>query len=188
MNTYTRDNFIYRDILEKNTDLIKQDFHQVYGDTSDLQIIKPPKQNAKPNSEWVGSFAYFVKRSPRWDDKCGAKSKVLKQLVNQIPNNHLRGIWFSAILPGGLIPWHVDMYGGTMLIGEHDADSSHIRVHLPLDVPEGDLGITVDKTTHVWKKGEVFCFNPFVIHTAWNYSDKIRLNANFNFSREAFIC
>ena len=179
MNTYTRDAFIYKDLLESSTNSIKEDFDNVYGGISNLQIIKSPKQDKGSIAEWVGSFAYFAKRTPQWDTYCNTKSKFLKQLVNNIPKEHLQGIWFSAILPGGIIQWHTDKY---------DNNSNHIRVHLPLIVPEGDLGITVDKTTYQWKTGEVFCFDPFVVHTAWNRSNGIRLNANFNFAREAFIC
>lgn len=176
---HTRDNFIYTNLLESSTEAIKQDFDSIYGDVSNLQIIKSPKQDKGSIAEWVGSFAYFQKRNPQWDRDCNTKSKFLKHLVDQIPTEHLQGIWFSAILPGGIIRWHTDKYDDT---------SNHIRVHLPLVVPKGDIGITVEETTYNWEQGKVFCFDPFVLHTAWNRTNDLRLNVNFNFAREAFIC
>lgn len=129
------------------------------------------------SAEWVGSFAYFQKRSPQWDRPCQQHSVFLKELVTSIPQNHLLGIWFSAILPGGIIQWHTDKY---------DSDDNYVRVHLPLIVPEGDIGITIESTTFKWAVGQVLCFDPFVLHKAWNHTQHIRLNINFNFSRESF--
>ena len=176
---YTRENFLYTDLLEASTDPITQDFERVYGDISNLNVIKPPKQNVKANPEWTGSFAFFQNRNPQWDTYCQARSQFLKQLVQLIPYNYLQGIWFSAILPHGVIPWHVDKY---------EEDNQLVRVHLPLIVPEGDLGLTVGEVTHQWTKGRLICFDPFTRHTAWNKTDSVRLNVNFNFAREAFIC
>ena len=174
---YSRENFLYTEILEASTDAIEKDFHNIYGGVKNLNIIKSPKQDKGVSAEWVGSFAYFAKRTPQWDKHCTSNSKFLKQLVDQIPKEHLLGIWFSAILPGGIIQWHIDKY---------DSDVNYIRVHLPLIVPQGDIGITVEETTYKWTRGQVFCFDPFVMHTAWNKTEHLRLNVNFNFAREAF--
>ena len=176
---YTRENFLYTKLLESSTEFIKCEFENLYGDVANLPLIKPPRQQMALSPEWVGSFVYFVSRKPQWDEASEARSIILKRLVETIPSNHLQGIWFSAILPNGVIPWHVDKY--------EDA-GKHIRVHLPLIVPHGDLGITIDQTTHEWIPGKIICFDPFVRHTAWNKSNEIRLNVNFNFAPEAFIC
>lgn len=174
---YTRETFLYTQYLESSTEKILEDFHHVYGDVGDLNIIKPPKQDRGVSTEWVGSFSYFQKRNPQWDEKCQKRSIFLKRLVASTPSHHLLGIWFSAILPNGTIQWHTDMY---------DSNNNYIRVHLPLIVPEGDLGITIDTTTYKWHKGQVLCFDPFVMHTAWNKTSQLRLNINFNYSRQAF--
>lgn len=176
---YNRENFIYTQQLEQATANIKEDFFRIYGGVNKLKIIKSPKQDKGVSAEWVGSFAYFQKRNPQWDSFCQSRSHFLKPFVESFPQNHLLGIWFSAILPGGIIQWHVDKY---------DANEDYIRVHLPLIVPQGDIGITVEKITYNWNEGKVFCFDPFVMHTAWNKTNNLRLNLNFNFSKKAFIC
>lgn len=174
---YNRQNFLYTQQLEQVTADIKNDFFRIYGSVDKLKIIKSPKQDKGVSSEWVGSFAYFQKRNPQWDERCWQRSVFLKKLVGSIPQNHLLGIWFSAILPGGVIQWHTDKY---------DADQDYIRVHLPLIVPVGDFGITVEKSTYRWEEGKIFCFDPFVPHTAWNYAKSLRLNVNFNFTKQSF--
>lgn len=175
---YTRDTFLYAERLEKAAEEITRDFFAVYGAVDKLSIIKSPKQDKGVSAEWVGSFSYFKKRVPQWDTACRTKSKFLIPFIESFPSEHLLGIWFSAILPGGIVQWHTDKY---------DEGDEYVRVHLPLIVPEGDLGITVEQTTYKWEQGKVFCFNPFVMHTAWNKSDSLRLNLNFNFSRLAFL-
>lgn len=175
---YNRENFIHTQLLEQSTDSILDDFQKVYGGVEGLKIIKSPKQDKGVSAEWVGSFSYFQKRNPQWDKQCQQHSVFLKELVASIPEKHLLGIWFSAILPGGIIQWHTDKY---------DSDDNYVRIHLPLIVPEGNIGITVEKTTYKWSRGQLFCFDPFVLHTAWNHTNYLRLNVNFNFSREAFL-
>ena len=174
---YNRQNFLYTQLLEQATVNIKDDFFRIYDGVEKLKIIKSPKQDRGVSAEWVGSFSYFQKRNPQWDERCQQRSSFLKELVESIPQDHLFGIWFSAILPNGVIQWHTDKY---------DADQDYIRVHLPLIVPTGNLGITVEEDTYKWEEGKVFCFNPFVPHTAWNYANSLRLNVNFNFSKQAF--
>ena len=176
MHDYT--NFLYTKQLEQATDQIKEDFFRVYGAVDNLKIIKSPKQDQGVSAEWVGSFAYFQKRKPQWDSFCESRSVFLKPFVESFPQDHLLGIWFSAILPGGIIRWHIDKY---------DQGEDYVRVHLPLIVPEGDIGITVEDTTYKWEQGKVFCFNPFVMHTAWNKTNALRLNLNFNFSKNSFL-
>ena len=97
---YNRQNFLYTQQLEQVTADIKNDFFRIYGSVDKLKIIKSPKQDKGVSSEWVGSFAYFQKRNPQWDERCWQRSVFLKKLVGSIPQNHLLGIWFSAILPG----------------------------------------------------------------------------------------
>lgn len=174
---YTRESLIYTEKIERATPLILKDFFTVYGNVNSLNIISPPKQKHGAIQEWVGSFSYFEKRNPQWDKACQQRSQFLMPFAKSFPKGHLLGLWFSAILPGGVIQWHVDKY---------DEDEKYVRVHLPLIVPVGDLGITVQDKTHVWEQGRLFCFDPSAIHTAWNKTDQIRLNLNFNFSRKAF--
>ena len=174
---FTRDNFLYTEKIEQATDLITKDFFNIYGGVEKLAIIKSPKQDKGVSAEWVGSFSYFKKRNPKWDKPCQERSTFIVPFIESFLPQHLLGIWFSAILPGGIVQWHTDKY---------DEGEEYIRVHLPLIVPAGDLGITIEQTTYTWEQGRVLCFDPFVMHTAWNKSDSLRLNLNFNFSKASF--
>jgi len=175
---YTSSNFLYTNKIEDAAVSIENDFYRIYSGVGDLNIIKSPKQDKGTSAEWVGAFSFIRKRNPQWDEKCRARSEFLIPFIESFPANHLLGIWFSAILPGGIVQWHTDKY---------DEGEEYVRVHLPLIVPDGDLGITVEQTTYKWERGKVFCFSPFVMHTAWNKCDSLRLNLNFNFSKKSFI-
>lgn len=50
-----------------------------------------------------------------------------------------------------------------------------VRNHLPLIVPDGDLGIKVDGEVRKWEMGKVLSFNDCLEHEAWNFSDQDRL-------------
>lgn len=50
----------------------------------------------------------------------------------------------------------------------------HLRLHLGLDVPKGDLGLQVEDHVFTWANGEVFLFDDTLEHFAWNRSDKER--------------
>jgi aspartyl/asparaginyl beta-hydroxylase (cupin superfamily) len=173
---FTRENFLYTTLIENLVDDLHDDFKRVYGEINNLKTIITPTQTANI-AEWKGSFVYFTKRKQKWDPNAERMSTTLKHLVSIIPETHLSGIWFSALLPGCVIPPHTDNYVS------HDP---YVRVHLPLIVPEGDLGITIDNQTFQWTRGKVLVFDQNKMHNAWNATNQSRLNLNFNFSERAF--
>lgn len=68
------------------------------------------------------------------------------------------------------------------------------RCHLPLVVPKGDLGITVNGETRIWEKGKMISFDDSLLHNAWNHTDEVRIvmmidvpSENFDYSAEE-IC
>ncbi len=50
-----------------------------------------------------------------------------------------------------------------------------LRSHLPLVVPNGDLGIRVEGETKMWKEGELLSFDDSLIHEAWNETNQDRI-------------
>ena len=70
---------------------------------------------------------------------------------------------FSVMEPGKIISEHSDPYTGI------------VRYQLPLDVPEGDCFLTVNKKKHYWKNGKGFIFDQHLPHSATNNSEKYRL-------------
>ena len=58
----------------------------------------------------------------------------------------------------------------------HRGDRKIRRIHLGLDVPEGDIFFQVRGEKKKWEVGKCLAFNDFYEHTAWNNTDKDRIN------------
>ncbi len=63
---------------------------------------------------------------------------------------------FSRFLPGTRLDRHAGELAGVL------------RCHLPLVVPEGDLGLEAGGVVARWRQGECLVFDDTVAHTAWN--------------------
>ena len=84
-----------------------------------------------------------------------------------------------------LIAKHIPSYGtcgfsilrpGTVIAPHEGVQSNYLRMHLGLEIPEGDLGLI--SATHGalrWKRGEAFYFDDRRMHEAWNKTDKDRV-------------
>lgn len=56
-----------------------------------------------------------------------------------------------------------------------DDNNNFYRYQLPLIIPSGDTGFTVNKSTISYKLNEPFIFNDSNMHQAWNNTNKIRV-------------
>jgi len=65
----------------------------------------------------------------------------------------------------------------------HRGDRKIRRIHLGLDVPEGDIRFCVKGEEKKWENGKCLGFNDFFEHTAWNNTDKDRINLILDIKR-----
>ena len=84
-----------------------------------------------------------------------------------------------------LIMKHIPSYGtcgfsilrpGTVIKPHEGVQSNYLRMHLGLEIPEGDLGL--NSATHGynrWEKGKAFYFDDRRTHEAWNKTDGDRV-------------
>jgi hypothetical protein len=84
-----------------------------------------------------------------------------------------------------LITEHVSGYGtcgfsilraGAVIKPHEGVKSNYLRMHLGLEIPEGDMGLNSD--THgslKWEKGKAIYFDDRRMHEAWNKTDKDRV-------------
>ena len=95
-----------------------------------------------------------------------AKSKF-PHLCNIIQDllglNAINKIYFALMRAGMHLPVHC---GGANIL---------LRMHLGIDIPEGDLGITVGGVTRTWANGKTLFFDDTFDHEAWNRSDRDRV-------------
>ncbi|MBL8802777.1 MAG: aspartyl/asparaginyl beta-hydroxylase domain-containing protein [Planctomycetes bacterium] len=64
---------------------------------------------------------------------------------------------------------------GTHLYPHCGELSGVLRCHLPLIVPEGDVGLLVGGELRRWREGECLVFDDRVEHEAWNHAESARV-------------
>jgi len=80
---------------------------------------------------------------------------------------------YSVITPNSVIERHT---------GPENWDATHIRVHLPLVIPEGDIFFEVEGVEITW--ADIFGFDNSLSHSAYNNSNRLRLIFMIDVRRE----
>jgi hypothetical protein len=83
-------------------------------------------------------------------------------IILRFPECNLAG--YSVMAPHSIIKRHYDY---------ENESGNLVRVHIPLIVPQGDLGMEVEGETVDWS--DLFVFSNQKIHSAWNFTDHTRL-------------
>lgn len=86
-----------------------------------------------------------------------------------------------AAVPG-LVNASFSRFGpGTHLYPHHGEMQGVLRCHLPLVVPDGDVGIRFGAETRRWQPGRCLVFDDRAEHEAWNHaaSDRVVLIVTF---------
>ena len=78
---------------------------------------------------------------------------------------------FSCLAPGAETHLH------------RNDDGYAWRVHIGLDIPEGDVGLEVDGKQYRWEAGRSIVWDPTLPHRAWNHSDRDRTILLLDFFR-----
>ena len=80
---------------------------------------------------------------------------------------------YSIVEPNAIIYRHT---------GVENRDAKSIRIHIPLYVPEGDIGFEVEGEIVLWN--DVFSFNNQKLHSVWNNTSERRLVLLLDLSRD----
>lgn len=81
---------------------------------------------------------------------------------------------YAVLAPNSVIRRHT---------GKENRDAQYVRVHIPLIIPEGDIGFEVLGEEVYWD--DVFAFNNQKLHSAWNNTNEKRLILLVDLTREA---
>ncbi len=142
--------------------------------SSDIKMFEP----------WVEKNLYQESNEEGWDvaplmiggekipERWG-KFPFLASLVSQISG--VVSVSFSLLKPGTHIVPHK---------GYDDYSEKMYRYHMGLIVPEGDIGIRVEKEISKWGIGKSFVFDDFMIHEAWNFTAKNRIVLIIDFLKD----
>lgn len=168
LNFYPTKDFPHLKVFNANYKYIKEEL---------LNIIKSDEKEAKENKffqPWIEHDLYEESNPSGWDvgplmiggkyiDKNCNKAKFLYNIIKDIPG--LQSASFSLLKPGTHIVPHK---------GYDEYSESILRFHMGIFIPNGDIGIRVGNDVKVWKEGESFIFDDFIIHEAWNFSKENR--------------
>lgn len=107
-------------------------------------------------------------------DLISTKLPTAAELVKRF-GKHCPMAAYTVLNPNSVIKRHT---------GIENRDAKHIRIHIPLIVPEGDIGLEVEGEIADWS--DLFAFDNQKLHSAWNFTDKTRLVFIIDLTRE--IC
>lgn len=95
---------------------------------------------------------------------------AFNEIINKYPGVIFAG--YGILRGGGIIGRHT---------GVENRTGEWIRVHIPLIVPEGDIGFEVASEIVLWD--DLFAFNNQRLHSAWNLTNETRLVFFFDIPR-----
>lgn len=177
---YTLEDYPQFKLLEENYDKLLEELILVRHNI-DREINSKVEKLFEP---WVEKNLYEESNEQGWDvapimiggnlieDRC-KKFPVLFSLVNQLKG--IMSVSYSLLKPGTHIVPHK---------GYDDYSERVLRYHMGMIVPEGDVAIRVDNEIRRWDCGKSFIFDDFLVHEAWNFSEKDRIVLIIDFLRE----
>jgi len=161
---YDINKFVFADKINKLIPALKEEFLSVHGlDTSDIPLYSQYiGDSLDPHGKWK---MLVVKIMGEWEDGNISKYPVLAELVNSF-GDICRGAGYSILDAGGAVPMHTDTEEG------HE---NYVICHVPLIVPEGDIGFLEGSYKGTWVEGECFLLNVEVPHSIWNNTSQPRV-------------
>jgi len=157
---------------------------------SNNKITVNEKKNIKEESDsktfepWVEKNLYQESNEFGWDvaplmiggvkipERC-KKFPFLFELVGKISG--VISVSYSLLKPGTHIVPHK---------GYDDYSEKMYRFHMGMIVPEGDIGIRVEKDIRKWENSKSFVFDDYMIHEAWNFTCQNRLVLIIDFLKD----
>jgi aspartyl/asparaginyl beta-hydroxylase (cupin superfamily) len=142
------------------------------------------KNENKTFEPWVEKNLYQESNEDGWDvaplmiggvkipDRC-RKFPFLFELVEKISG--VISVSYSLLKPGTHIVPHK---------GYDDYSEKMYRFHMGIIIPEGDIGIRVEKDIRKWENAKSFVFDDFMIHEAWNFTNQNRLVLIIDFLKD----
>jgi len=141
-------------ILEDNSEVIRKEFQSVMK----MRMNEWPERD-KYTGSWKVFGLYHCGRKLKSFCKCCPETT---RVIESIGPVSMAG--FSRMSAGTDILPHVD-----------DVKEGLFRIHLGIQIPNGDCGFWVDGQEKRWENGKAFLFDPLKIHKAWNKTSEERV-------------
>ncbi len=165
-------NYDFMRVFEDNHEKIYEDYLSVKNST--IPWPEPHLYGAK------GWDVYGLFISGYWSRMSGKSNPVSRKAKGDV-----QVLTEECSFTRDLITKYLPSYGtcgfsilrsGTVIKPHEGVQGNYLRMHLGLEIPEGDLGL--NSQTHGslrWEKGKAFYFDDRRMHEAWNKTDEDRV-------------
>jgi aspartyl/asparaginyl beta-hydroxylase (cupin superfamily) len=159
---YDTNRFLLRDLINGLIPVLREDFLNAHGmDTSNIPMYDVGKE-LDIHRKWKMSV---LKIMGEWDTEAKVRYPNFNKFIEGL-GDVCRSAGYSILEPGGNVVTHTDTEEG------HE---NYVIVHVPLIVPEGDVGFFENDEKGKWVEGECFILDVESPHSIWNNTDKSRL-------------
>ena len=179
--------FKHYDILKAAQEGLKKEFFAVYPGYHDPDntffvtgteyLLRPNSWKAYPikyTAELYDSLEHNdVEEALKFIELHKEKFPTAGRLIEHFGDS-VKTATYLVLAPHAGLDWHIDI---------ENIDGAVCSVHVPLDIPEGDLGLEVEDEIIRWD--DIFAYNSQKIHRAWNNSDKSRLIFLLDFTKDS---
>lgn len=144
-----------------NLAILEEGYPEIFAEFKTLTPARMRNWPEYQKYEGVWKVCGLVHEGRRLESCCDLCPRTM-DIIDKAGQVRMAG--FSRMGPGTEILPHVD-----------DVKDYVDRVHLGVQIPEGDCGIWVDGTQTKWQNGKAFLFDPLLIHKAWNRTTEDRI-------------
>lgn len=152
--------------LIDNFDVIKSE----YLENASKRTIAIPgyDENSTPLQEWRAVALWWDYKPWPLYQKWFPRTT---ELIRQGPSHRASG--YLILKPNSRTPAH-----------DHKPWGNKIITHLPVIVPEGDIGFVVEDKIHRWQEGQLFAFDVTKTHYGYNNTNQDRVIFVLDFEGE----
>jgi aspartyl/asparaginyl beta-hydroxylase (cupin superfamily) len=177
---YEREDFDWVESVEAQTDVIRDELHNVLKDASrfspylesDGSHLSPSGTDLVDNDDWGAYYLWhYGDKSAEAEELCPAAFKALEAVPQPDIPGQAPVALFSKLRPKTRIPPHNGMVNVRLIC------------HLPLILRENCGAIRVGNEARPWVEGELLIFDDSMLHEAWNDSDSERVVLLFDIWR-----
>lgn len=159
---YDSNRFKLKQQIDNLIPVLKQDFLNIHGlDTADIPMYDIGEK-LDIHKKWKMSV---LKIMGEWNEQAKILYPNFNKFVESLGDT-CRSAGYSILEPGGNVLTHTDTEEG------HE---NYVIAHVPLIVPEGDIGFYENEEKGKWVEGDCFILDVESPHSIWNYTDKPRI-------------
>lgn len=158
---YDNDKFVYKTFIDEHIPKLKAEFLDI--DFSNAPLYQAGTYaKLDVHQKWK---MIIMKNMGEWDEINKAKYPLFNIFIETF-GEQCRSAGFSILEPGGEVLTHTDT--------EEDHER-YVIVHVPLVVPNGNVGLKENDELSTWVEGSSFILDVESPHSIWNFTNEPRV-------------